>query len=202
MMPFSENVRFMKKLYSQMPTKEFHSNTLTLYEHLSGLELRYPGNLTGKKIGDYCLYLDGHRPSHSEIVRAIHDHCHRHGGDTPTDVIMFLEDLATNGLQGKTDLRDSFHLLGRKLDGRQTRIFLYWLILQEDINYPNQMGVRMPLTRYVEAVISSTNPEMLSLRDVITRTNVRGRPSPRFSHPHLSIRYDHTFKIIDSMRRT
>lgn len=68
------------------------------------------------------------------------------------------------------------------------KYFIYWIILQEDINFPppRKMGIRMPLIRYIEGAIAAVHPKLLSLAQVFNRTNVRNRrPDPAFRHPNL-----------------
>ncbi|TCI33880.1 hypothetical protein EVJ29_13410 [Exiguobacterium sp. SH4S7] len=201
-MPFAENISFMQGLYDEMPVRERHGNIHSLESQVPGLQLRYPGALRGRQIGDYCLYLNAFAPSHIHVVRAIYAYCERQGADGAEAILCFLEDLATNGLAGTVDLPAPFELEGHELDGRQTRVLLYWLILQEDINYPREryMGVRMPLIRYTEAVIASTHPALLGIATVVARTEARGgRPAPRFEHRELPIRYQDTFGVIEHM---
>ena len=204
-MPFAENIRFMKHLYTQMTNQEPHANVLSLHEQVQGLELRYPGRLKGGNVGDYCLYLNGVSPSHPDMVRAIYSHCRRHGADAAKEILDFLEDMARNGLQGTNDIKIRFIFNGHTYNGREIRVLFYWLILQEDINYPktNHKGTRMPLTRYTEAVLSSMYPDMLAIENVIRRSAIRGGPpAPCFSHPDLPIRFKSTFNVIENMRRT
>lgn len=204
-MPFADDILFMKNLYTKMPIQVVHGNIHLLEEHVPGLQLRYPGALRGGKIGDYCLYLNDFAPSHTHVVRAIHKYCEISGYDGAESMLCFLEDLATNGLAGTENLPSPFELAGNSLDGHQTRMLLYWLILQEDINYPSprHMGVRMPFVRYTEAVISSIHPNLLDIETVVERTAARGgRPAPRFAHASLSSRFLRTFDVIENMRRS
>ncbi|WP_214828370.1 hypothetical protein [Exiguobacterium sp. s26] len=204
-MPFAENITFMQGLYDEMPILEIHGNVHSLENQVPGLQLRYPGSLVGQQIGDYCLYLNDFAPSHPHVVRAIHTYCELSGHEGAEAMLCFLEDLATNGLTGTVELPAPFELAGHRLEGRQTRVLLYWLILQEDINYPSprHMGVRMPFVRYTEAVISSIHPDLLDIETVVTRTAARGgRPAPRFAHVSLSTRFLRTFDVIENMRRS
>ncbi len=204
-MPFADDILYMKNLYTKMPVQEVHGNTHSLEEHVPGLQLRYPGALRGGKTGDYCLYLNDFAPSHIHVVRAVHTYCEISGHDGAESMLCFLEDLATNGLTGTVDLPSPFEIAGHRLEGRQTRVLLYWLILQEDINYPSprHMGVRMPFVRYTEAVISSILPDLLDIETVVARTAARGgRPAPRFAHASLSPRFLRTFDVIENMRRS
>ena len=203
-MPFKENIAFMKALYDQMKNKGKHSNIHSLDEEVRGLSLRYPGKLKGNKKGDYCLYLNDYTPTHADIVNAIHHYCQLHGGDAAKNMNDFIADIAENGLSGIVALDAPFSIGEREFEGHETRVLLYWLVLQEDINYPkeHQMGVRMPLTRYTEAIISATEPDLLNLQTVLDNTNERSKPpKSRFEHEKLPMHFERTFLAIESIPR-
>lgn len=191
----------MRNLYSQMHNTAYHSNLHDLSHVVPGLVLEYPGNRVGRVVGDYRLSLNGYHPSHAEMVRAIHDYCLQDEQNADS-MHRALRGLSMEGL-GNTNLLDfPFSINHRLLDGLQFNTLLYWLILQEDINYPRnlKMGVRMPLIRYVEAVISARHPELLPLNIVVANATRRfGRPAPRFTHPELPQAYDETLTSIQNM---
>ncbi len=200
-MPFTENANLMRNLYESMDDTAPHSNFHDLTEIVPGLVLEYPGNLQRQVRGDYRLSLDGYHPSHAEMVQAIHDYCQQ--DERYADCMhRALRGLSTEGLDNINLLDFPFLINHRFLDGSQFNTLLYWLILQEDINYPRNryMGVRMPLTRYVEAVISARHPGLLPLNVVVANATRRyGRPTPRFTHPELPQAYDETLTSIQNM---
>lgn len=191
----------MRNLYNQMQNTAHHSNFHDLSHVVPGLVLEYPGNRVGRVVGDYRLSLDGYHPSHAEMVRAIHDYCLQDERNADS-MHRALRGLSTEGLDNINLLDSPFRIKHRVLDGLQFNTLLYWLILQEDINYPRNryMGVRMPLIRYVEAVISARHPELISLNVVVTHAAKRyGPPAQRFTHPELPQAYDETLTSIQGM---
>lgn len=201
-MPFTQNANFMRSLYVQMNSSIYHSNFLDLTQYVPGLRLEYPGNRKKQVIGDYRLRLNGCHPSHPDIIRAIHDYCLQ--GERHADSMHgALRELSVKGLDNTTLIEFPFEINNRLLNPLEFNFFLYWLILQEDINYPRNtyMGVRMPLIRYVEAVISARHPTLLEVDVVVANANPnrRGAPSPRFMHPQLPREYDNTLSLIENM---
>lgn len=191
----------MRNLYNQMHNTAHHSNFYDLGHIVPGLVLEYPGNRSGRAVGDYRLSLDGYHPSHAEMVQAIHDYCLQDERNADS-MLHALRGISIEGLDNINLLDSPFLIKDRVLDGPEFNTLLYWLILQEDINYPRNryMGVRMPLIRYVEAIISARHPELISLNVVITRASERyGPPAQRFMHPQLPREYDETLSSIQDM---
>ena len=205
-MPFTQNANYMRSLYVQMNSNIYHSNFLDLTQYVPGLRLEYPGNRERQVVGDYRLSLDGYHPSHPDIIYAIHNYCIQ--GERYADSMhRALRELSVKGLDNTTLIEFPFEINNDRLQKPivltplEFNFFLYWLILQEDINYPRNayMGVRMPLIRYVEAVISARRPKILEVDVVVANANRRGTPPPRFMHPQLPREYDNTLSLIENM---
>lgn len=191
----------MKELYKQMTNTNHHSNIYDLSEVIPNLKLEYPGNRKGKKPGDYRLNLNGKIPKHPEFVRSIHSHCTK-DPQNAKELHLSIRGLCSNGLDNKSLINQPFHFENYTLDGKQFNSLMYWLILQEDINYerPRKRGVRLPLTRYLEAIISAVQPDLLNIEKVANDADFRDtRPIPAFKHEELSDDFEETFRIIDKM---
>ena len=82
-------------------------------------------------------------------------------------MVSFLEDIYINGLNATHTINST--LLSKEL--------IYWITLQEDINYPPpNSGRKMPFRRYFEASLVAARYVNNTLMDVKQRTNIRGKP--------------------------
>lgn len=187
-LPFRQNILQMQRICTNVANQPIYSNSFVPSpDQLPNLELLYPGRIPNK--GDYRLELNGQALSHTDIVRAVHN-CTLNGNGQ--DITGFLVDIYQNGLNANSDFDFNITVSGNDLSMNEFKQLIYWLILQEDINYPRPrfMGVRMPLTRYIEGVVAAEHPQLLSLEQVLTRTNNHGGPPPTAFlhvalHPYL-----------------
>jgi hypothetical protein len=183
-MPFINNIQHMENLTLSSPNKGRYSNSYHPEKILlPDLVLLFPGRLNN---GDYKLVFNGRALTHIDIVRAVHECTIRGNGKIITE---FLVDLYKNGLNANDNHNISLMVNRTLLSLKEFKILIYWIVLQEDINYPRprNMGVRMPITRYIEGAIAAIHPDILSLDIVLSRTNNHGRrPDPAFIHPDVS----------------
>lgn len=173
-MPFTRGINQIQTLTTNAINKNRYSNKFyPAPTILPNLELLYPGRINNH--GDYRLEFNGRAVTHPDIVRTVHDCTLRGDGKSITD---FLVDLYKNGLNANSNFNININVNHTKLSLDEFKHLVYWLVLQEDINYPrpNKMGVRMPIIRYIEGAISALHPQLLSLSEVINRTNNHGRP--------------------------
>lgn len=182
-LPFNQNIKHMQGLSKNASDQTKYSNSFSPSpSELPDLKLLYPGKLTK---GDYRLELDGHALSHTDIVKAVHDCTIAGNGAQITNI---LANVYVNGLNANTNYHFSITVANTKLSISKFKELVYWLVLQEDINYPRPryMGVKMPIIRYIEGAIAAEQPTLLSLQDVYTRTNNHGGPPPQaFDHQNL-----------------
>lgn len=182
-LPFNRNIQHMQGLSKNAHNQTKYSNSFSPSpSQLPDLKLLYPGKLNK---GDYRLELDGHALSHTDIVKAVHDCAIAGNGEQITNI---LADVYVNGLNANTNYDFSITVANTELSIIEFKELVYWLVLQEDINYPRPryMGVKMPIIRYIEGAIAAEHPTLLPLQDVYTRTNNHGGPPPRaFNHPSL-----------------
>ena len=102
---------------------------------------------------------------------------------------IFLVDLYNNGLNANSNYNFTINVNHTNLTINQFKHLVYWLILQEDINYPRPRfkGIKLPLTRYIEGAIAAIHPELLPLKQVMSRTNNHGGGVLQdFKHPNLT----------------
>lgn len=180
-MPFSQGIKHIQTLTTNAQNKNPYVNKYyPAPTILPNLLLSYPGRL--RNHGDYRLELNGVAVTHPDIVVAVHDCTIQGNGRVITN---FIVDLYRNGLNANTNFNISINVKGTQLNLNEFKHLVYWIVLQEDINFPRpqKMGVRMPLVRYIEGAIAATHPQILSLHSVIFRTNNHGRrPDSAFIH--------------------
>ena len=184
-MPFRQNINFIQNLCTNAQNQQMYGNSFhPLPSQLPSLVLLYPGRIPNK--GDYRLEFNSAALSHTDIVEAVYNCALAGNGQTITN---FLVDLFNNGLNADSNQNVTITIQGFNLTLDEFKYLTYWLILQEDINYPRPryMGVRMPIIRYIEGAVAAIHNELLPLDEVKDRTNNHGGPPPRaFNHPNLT----------------
>ncbi len=128
----------------------------------NGFVIHYPGY---KGNGDYKLTVNGQPPKHTDIVNTIV----KLGRQvTLAQMTSFLDDVYANGLNATQVITG----LSKEL--------LYWITLQEEINYPPpKSGRKMPFQRFFEAALVVHHPSpTITNAQVIARTNNHGGTRP------------------------
>ncbi|MDM5214634.1 hypothetical protein QUF94_24935 [Peribacillus sp. NJ4] len=95
-----------------------------------------------------------------------------------------LMDILHNGLNARVVPNFNITIDGINYNGSQFVEIIYWLIGQEEINYPRsngKMGVRLPITRYHEAIIAAIYG-FFTTKIVKQRANIRNRRPPLCLH--------------------
>lgn len=133
-----------------------------------GIVINYPGK---KNNGDYQLSLqDNTVPTHADISLKLHELI-TSGAHTFSDLENFLIDIYENGTAtpySSNSLEDLKHLI-------------FWITLQEDINYPRSegfAGINLPYCRFYEAIYSTQPNSNLTIQTVQNRCNNHGCPKP------------------------
>ena len=139
------------------------------------IELEYPGKLSK---GDYKLNFVGKPLSHTDIVRDIYTFVLSNNENQllrANYITNLLADIFEDGRSAETNFLYSIRVNGQMLNMHQFKELVYWIVLQEDINYPRPkyMGVKLPLIRYIEAAISAIHPEIITIDGVLGRTDMR-----------------------------
>ncbi|PHC09926.1 hypothetical protein COE99_09460 [Bacillus toyonensis] len=197
-MPFTQGIIQIQALTTNATNRGQYANRYyPAIETLPNLDivLLYPGRINNH--GDYRLEFNGNALSHPDIVEAVHDCTSQGHGNIITN---FLVDLYINGLNANSNFNININVKNHQLNLDEFKQLVYWIVLQEDINFPRPryMGVRMPLIRYIEGAISALHPNLLSLDDVIRRTNNHGRPpQPAFIHEDVT---DYLIQNIQQIR--
>jgi hypothetical protein len=156
-MTYEEGIQKMKQLADELKEKGEPGASFSVGE----LVINYPGY---KQHGDYKLSVNNEAPKHTSIVKEIFDQTNK---ENFTAVISFLEDVYQNGLHAMTNIfTDSF------------KQKLYWITLQEEINYPQpgRSGRRLPFQRYYEAALAAIG--LADIDKVLYRTNHKGKGRP------------------------
>ena len=156
-MNFAEGVSLMIGLAAELKD----SGKTTGSFNCGNLLISYPGY---KSIGDYRLTENGTAPKHTDIVITIHSAANNENHEL---IIDFLNDVYTNGLAAtSTAFPRSFVEK------------LFWITLQEEINYPQpaRAGRKLPFQRFYETVLAKTG--ITDIQTVLVRTNNHGKKRP------------------------
>ena len=125
------------------------------------LTVTYPGY---KKHGDYKLTENGIAPKHSDLVLEIFE---KTATANISSIARFLDDVYHNGLNANVSVfSEAF------------KEKLFWLTLQEEINYPQPQnaGRKLAFQRVYEAALAKVG--ITQLKTVISRTNNHGKRRP------------------------
>lgn len=156
------------------------SNSRGNFCPFNGIVINYPGY---KRPGDYKLTVNGGAaPKHEAISRMLYTLISTNTY-TFQELKDFLTDIYHNGTNTTyetTDLQYLQHLI-------------YWITLQEEINYSRSSGyagINLAFCRFVESIYC-TQPNMnFTIRTVETRCNNHGANKPQLYHlPNAPIFY-------------
>lgn len=166
LMTYSEGIEFMKSISIKgKPSESFTYGEFTI---------SYPGY---KEDGDYRLsYTNGNiAPKHTDVIDILLD---LNQQNSTNEIAKELETIYSEGLHAKTILIS---------DSLKTK--LYWITLQEEINYPQPRfrGIKMPFQRFYEALLVKDG--ILTVEELYERTNNHGRPAPTLNNIDTSKYY-------------
>ena len=158
-MDYSEGIDFMRNLYRNNQTGKF--------EAYQNIIVNYPGR---KKAGDYRLEIVNEKvPTHGEICQLLHNLIKR-GHCTYERIYALLERTYNQGTK-ELDTDEYMNYLQH---------LIYWVTLQEEINYPRRAGyagINLPFCRFFEAIYCTRN-EDFTIDTVIRRCNNHGKSRP------------------------
>ena len=156
-MNYIEGVAHMKELASKLQPKEKESFSL------GPLTINYPGY---KREGDYQLTINGLAPKHTDIVNVIYATTNTHNLE---GIIAFLDDVYTNGLKAKSTVFPEAFIQK-----------IYWITLQEEINYPQPrfQGRKLTFQRFYEGALAKVSTT-IDINFVKERTNNHGSSVPK-----------------------
>lgn len=161
-MNYAEGVAHMREVVSNATNRERYGNYFNVN---TDLIIQYPGRLGD---GDYRLvYNNSHiPPTHADIVQQIFDMTNN---GNYLRMIQDLEQIYLYGLHASTNIISN-----------DIKELIYWITLQEDINYPppRRQGRKLPFQRYFEAALAKRYPEIIEIQNVINRTNNHGGSIP------------------------
>lgn len=150
----------MEKADELSGSEPFESQTIIICQEIL---LKYPGRL---KHGDYVLRFNGEKYSHESLCRKMIKDIN--AAPFPKKQYRkwmdLLEDVYENGTTNISD-SDYSEFLNKSL--------VFWITLQEEINYPKGMGRKHPFCRYAEA-IGSTQTSAYTFDDILPRIYNQG----------------------------
>ena len=154
-MNYPKGVEYMKELTSKLELGEKSSF------NVGELVIEYPGF---KQHGDYRLKINGNSPTHVQIVEGIYEGTNVNNFEA---IIDFLDDIYKYGMRSTS-----------KLSSRSSIETIYWITLQEDINFPYpKKGRKLPFQRYYESVLAKIS-NIINIEIVKERTNNHGKTVP------------------------
>lgn len=185
-MSFAYAINTVNKAYDRFNIDVNNVNEKNLYYSLincnvngCNIRLEIPTYRTvNYKKKDYRFSLNNQILSHVDINLTIYGYLNHHANHNVSIALSDLfNDIYFNGLN--IDIKKYEFLLppiyirGIRYDILQFTEIIYWLIAQEDINFPrpDKMGIRMPLSRYQESIIAAMNSQYLTIDDINIRTD-------------------------------
>lgn len=181
-MPYNLLINTMQNNYLNV-TRQTRNYDLTFHPEceIDNLILEYP---TYKGHGDYRLSVNGTSLSHGDIIYAFEDYLLAFQGDErlvkAIELSNILISILEYGLNTQIDSQFTIEIDDTVYNGRQFVQLIYWLIGQEEINYPRsrgKMGVGLPITRYHEAIVSAVYG-LFNTNTVVQRANIRNQRPP------------------------
>ena len=154
---YAEAATLMIRLFEELKSTGKMSNSFKA----GNLLITYPGY---KAPGDYKLTENGIAPKHTDIVIEIYTAVTNETFDLVVD---FLNAVYLNGLAAQSPLF--------------TRSFtekIFWITLQEEINYPQpaKAGRKLPFQRFYEGALAKIG--ITDLQTVLARTKNHGKKRP------------------------
>lgn len=155
-MDFKQGITFIKNLPKS--TSTVHGNIIKKGD----LKIFYPGY---KGSSDYKIeMINGKVPTHYDVCLKIYNSV---DSSNYNSYIEFIEDVYNYGLNSTNNLNDDLKNL------------IYWVSLQEDINYPPpKKGRALAFCRYYEAILAKQQNTILSLENLKSRCNNHRRGIP------------------------
>lgn len=177
-MPFRFAEHLIENFYNQNNITPNQAQIPYNPTDLNFINLYIPGYRFGKDgTRDYRFNLNGNNISHVDMNNAIYRYV-RQNNNSAIDLSNLLNDIFQNGLnvnlQGYNNLQNPINIAGNNYNFNEFIKIIYWLIAQEDINFPRtngKMGVKLPLSRYQEAIIVAINPNF-NIQLINNRTDV------------------------------
>lgn len=157
-MNYTEGIEYMLSL----------SNKEGLFSPYEGIVIYYPGY---KRKGDYRLTVEGgNAPRHETISRMLYDLINKNEYSFQ-QLKDFLIDIYYNGTNTTYSSPNLQYLQN----------LIYWITLQEEINYPRNRGfagINLAFCRFVEAIYSTQPYSNFNIRTVQLRCNNHNGPRP------------------------
>ncbi len=149
------------------------------YHHkgIGNLVIHYPGT---KKRGDYVAKLRGRAISHSEVVEALGETVQNE--KQALELCDFIISIYNIGLNAVPPNWLELEFFNHRYAGNQIVPIIYWIVVQEEINYPERgrcLGPRLAFSRYLEglfAAIYDDPANSITLQEIKKRAKP-GEPS-------------------------
>lgn len=152
-----------------------YDKVLRTYSDSTQLGIKYPGYKTSARRCDYCVYLrdDGgeHPISHVEIMKDLYN---KTSMQNYPYMKRYIEEVATIGREVNMPA-SLFHTFERGYSFEKLTDLMFYIAIQEDINYPDAkyQGRKMCFYRYLEAVYCKVNDNH-KIEEAIAKANAHG----------------------------
>ena len=165
---------FVYKIKKPLKFSFLDFSTLELRKHFCERELelnrRFSKNIYLEVLPVYqsdsgfSIGINGNSPTHVQIVEGIYEGTNVNNFEA---IIDFLDDIYKYGMRSTS-----------KLSSRSSIETIYWITLQEDINFPYpKKGRKLPFQRYYESVLAKIS-NIINIEIVKERTNNHGKTVP------------------------
>lgn len=169
-MNYTEGINHMLQL------SKSHGN----FSPFNGIVINYPGY---KRPGDYKLTVNGGTaPKHEDISTMLYNliYSNTYTFQQLKDFLIDIYYNGTNTFYTNNDLQYLQHLI-------------YWITLQEEINYPRSLGyagINLAFCRFIEAIYCTQPNINFTIRTVKNRCNNHGTNKPQlYNLPNAPIFY-------------
>lgn len=170
-MNYDQGIQYMLNLASQSGS----------FQPYHGITINYPGY---KRRGDYKLTVNGGRaPRHQDICLDLYNLINQGNYNFQT-LQDFLSDVYLNGTN--TNYNDPYL--------KQLQHLIYWITLQEEINYPRSKGfagINLAFCRFYEAIYATHNTNTITLQNVQNRCNNHRGNKPQLYTIHNAPSFYH-----------
>ncbi|QVK20832.1 hypothetical protein KHQ82_00395 [Mycoplasmatota bacterium] len=161
---------------------EYRRYEFTHVETINNIEweINFPGKKSTSTKPDYVFKYKGVEVSHQTVVMNLHKVV-KFDNTFFSTLEDFLYDSYMNAinfsLDGYTECDDIMSQMNDVYNLQELQVIIAIIAVQEEINYPQRSGYKgrkMPYYRYLESLYSGMEDQVITIKDVIERTNTRG----------------------------
>lgn len=166
--------QWIRDLIEPVMNEPFYKYSIQpIHNLLPNLTLNYPGKANKNIRGlDYLMIFNGRHIFHVDIAQVFSDLANTIPAE---ELVDFIVDIYENGLEANHKLQSChIRLANQDISWEEFKNVIFYIVIQENLNYPppRYWGIKMPFIRYIEAVLTTTNPKILTFE--VLRTRISG----------------------------